>query len=97
MNASDLKKITNKIEDRDFLEAVYNKFIVPLLTEVANKKDNTLYINGHNNKYVRGSYGNDFENNSIWGLCKMKMKPLLIEKGFKVQDVSSVTGVAIYW
>jgi len=95
MSPQELNNISNKIENREFLEEVYTKLLCPLLLDASKLKKKHLAINGKNNKAIN-SYIGDFKN-SLWGYCKVQMKPLLIERGFKVQDVSSTAGVFISW
>lgn len=85
MNATDLKRISTKVVDRERLDIVYNEILLPMLKNVAEKKGNELSIidNCHRTEITFKLRELGFKTNLQY-LCREEMKPYLIEKGFNI-------------
>ena len=85
MEAKDFIVLSEKVTDRENLEKVYQKIIVPKLRKIAELKGREFQImdNDHDSKVEPFLKGLGFKGDLQY-LCRQEMLPLLEEKGFSV-------------
>ena len=83
--AEEMLEITNKVENREQLDIIFNSLVLPKIKKAAERKKREVSFSTFNSNREDAEVKKIFpKENSLQGLVGGLMKPYLEEKGFKI-------------